>query len=207
MGGQRAGGDVEAEWNEFPGDFIHVGDHQEQPLGSGERGTQRAGQECSVQGTGGTAFGLHFHHTGNRAPQVFHSGGRPFIGELRHRRGWRDRIDGEKLVQPVCDGSNGFVGVERAHGGFGGSIHAPSKAHLRQLGPQSARYAARMAISAQAGEENSAKPHTKMTSRDFRMGSAPDAVPIRRSMRWPWGSGSSRDAGIVACAEGATRNG
>ena len=83
---QRAGRDVQAEGNQFARDLIHVGDHQQQPLRGRERCAQRTRQQRTVQRPGRPAFGLHFHHTGNRAPQVVLARRRPFVRKLRHRR-------------------------------------------------------------------------------------------------------------------------
>jgi hypothetical protein len=51
-------------------DLVHVGDHEQEPLRRGERGGEGAGLQGAVHGAGGAAFGLHFDHGGNFAPQI-----------------------------------------------------------------------------------------------------------------------------------------
>ena len=67
VGGQGAGGDMHAEGQQFAGDFVHVGDHQEQALRGGKRGAERADLQHPVQRAGGAGFGLHFDQLGHRA--------------------------------------------------------------------------------------------------------------------------------------------
>ena len=67
---QGPGGYVEHGGSQFPCDFEHVRDHQQEPLGCGERSCKRSGLEGAVNGACRAAFTLHFHYGGNGAPQV-----------------------------------------------------------------------------------------------------------------------------------------
>ena len=75
--------------------------------------------DCSAPcvAAGGARLALHLLDDGDVAPDVGHAGGRPFVGEFGHRRGWRDRVDRADLVDAVGDVGDGGVAV---HGGFHG---------------------------------------------------------------------------------------
>jgi hypothetical protein len=119
LGGERAGAHVQGQRHELAGDLVEVGNHQQEALRGGERGRERAREERAVHGTGGAALGLHFHDARDLAPEVGFAGGGPFVARLGHGRGRGDRIDRDDLVEPVGDGGDGFVGVERGEGGSG----------------------------------------------------------------------------------------
>src|SRR5579859_336233 len=60
MGGQRPGCNMKYSGYQFPGDLIHIGDHQEQSLRCREGGRQAPTLQCSVYRSGGSRFTLHF---------------------------------------------------------------------------------------------------------------------------------------------------
>ena len=84
MRGHRAGRNVEDRAGQFPGNFEHVGDHQQQALAGGEGGGQRAGLECSMHCAGCTALRLHFDHQGDSSPDILALDCRPIISKLTH---------------------------------------------------------------------------------------------------------------------------
>ena len=52
IGGKRPRADVENGGQQLPGNFVHVGNHQQKALRGGVGSRQRAGLERSVQGSG-----------------------------------------------------------------------------------------------------------------------------------------------------------
>ena len=50
---------------------------------------------------------------GHGAPEVLHPAGRPGVGPFAHRRGRRDRIDGDDFVQRVSDPRDRLIRIER----------------------------------------------------------------------------------------------
>jgi hypothetical protein len=87
---------------QLAGNLVHIGDHQQQPLAGGKGGGQRAGLQRPVNGPGGSAFGLQFHHGGDGAPDVGFAHGGPRIGVFPHGRGGSNWVNGNYFV--------GFVG-------------------------------------------------------------------------------------------------
>ena len=118
VGGHGAGRDVHAVGRHFAGDLVHVGDIEEQALGGGKRGSERAGLERAVNRTRGAAFGLHFDNGWNRAPDVLAPVGRPQIGHFSHAGRRRDGIDGDDLVGAVGHRGDGFGALEGGYIGF-----------------------------------------------------------------------------------------
>ncbi len=92
---------VEDARQEFAGDLVHVGDHQQQPLRCGERACQRAGLQRPVHRSGGPGLRLHLLHEHGVAEKVLPALRGPLVNVLRHRRRRRDRIDGRHLAEHV----------------------------------------------------------------------------------------------------------
>ena len=116
--GDGAGGDVEGGGRQLAGDLIHVGDHEQQALRSGEGGGQGSGLQGAVDGAGGAAFALHFGDLRDRAPDVELALGGPLIGPLAHVGRRSDGIDGDDFIDAISDAGNRFVaihGLEFAH--------------------------------------------------------------------------------------------
>ena len=114
VGGERARGDVDDGGRELAGDLEHVREHQQQPLGRGERRRQRAGLQRAVHGAGGAALALHLDHLRHGAPGVRHSL-RPTMcppsSPIGGRR--RDRVDRDHLARAVRDPGDRLVSVDR----------------------------------------------------------------------------------------------
>jgi hypothetical protein len=68
---QGAGRNMEDGGGQLAGDLVHIGDHQQEALRSGERGGERARGQRAVYCTGRAAFGLHFHNHGDGSPKHF----------------------------------------------------------------------------------------------------------------------------------------
>ena len=77
---------VEHGRRQLPGDLEHVRDHQQQALGGGERGGQRARLQRAVNRPGGAALALHLEDERHRPPNVRLALGGPLIRQLAHRR-------------------------------------------------------------------------------------------------------------------------
>ena len=127
--GDGAGGDVEGEREEFAGDLVEVGDHQQEPLRARERGGERASEETAVDGAGDAALGLELGDLGDHAPDVFFAAGGPFVAGLGHGRRRGDRVDRDELVDAVGYGGDGLVGVESYEAGFGGNVAGDGRFH------------------------------------------------------------------------------
>ena len=91
--GQSPGGNVEHAGQQLAGDLIHVGDHQQQALGSGKGGGQRAALKGAVYRAGGAGFRLHFRDLYLLAEQVQPTVCSPVVCNLRHGGGRGDGID------------------------------------------------------------------------------------------------------------------
>ena len=84
--GQRAGGDVENAGEQFAGDLVHVGDHQQQALRRSVGGRQSAGCQRAVHDAGRAAFRLHLDDIDRLAEDVLAAFLRPLVGVVGHRR-------------------------------------------------------------------------------------------------------------------------
>ena len=121
---QRASGHVQHHRGQLAGDLVHVRDHQQQPLGGGERRRQRTALQRTVQRARRPRLALHLHHRRHGAPHVGLPVARPFVRQLGHRRGRRDRVDAADLVAPVGDRRRRLVAVDRGAHQLGSSIAA-----------------------------------------------------------------------------------
>jgi hypothetical protein len=92
---------VEHARKQLAGDLVHVGDHQQQTLRSGERRGQGAALQRSVHGACGSGLGLHFNDFNGLSEDIFTALGGPLVHELGHRRRRRDGIDGRDFREHV----------------------------------------------------------------------------------------------------------
>ena len=113
LGGKRARGDVEHRGRQLARDLEHVGDHQEEALRGREGRGQRAGLERAVDRARRARPRSASPYVGDVAPDVGLALARPLIGQLGHRRGRRDRVDGADLVDPIGDVGRGLIAVDR----------------------------------------------------------------------------------------------
>ena len=123
--GDRAGGDVEHRRGQLARDLVHVGNHQEQALRRGEGRRQCPTLKRSMDRARRARLALHLDHVGHAAPKIGVTLARPLIGQLGHRRGWRDRVDRTDLVDPIGDVGRGLVTVDRGHGTAGAGRFRP----------------------------------------------------------------------------------
>ena len=111
VSGQRAGRHVEHAGQQFAGNLVHVGNHQQQTLRRGERGRQRAGLQRTVYGTGRTAFGLHFLYRHGIAEKVLATLCGPLVDVFRHGRRRCDGVDSCDFREHIRDMRSGLVAI------------------------------------------------------------------------------------------------
>ena len=115
VGSQGTGRNMEDAGKQFTGDLVHVGDHEQQALGSGVGAGQGAGGQHAVHGTGGTGFGLHFNNFKLLAEHVLLALAGPDVGVLAHRRGRGDRVDRRHLAERVGNVRRRVIPVDGLH--------------------------------------------------------------------------------------------
>ena len=101
--GQRTRRDVEHARQQFAGDLIHIGDHQQQTLRRGERRRQGTALQRTVHGACGTGFGLHLDNFHRFAENILATLGGPLVHEFGHGRRRRDGIDRRNFREHVCN--------------------------------------------------------------------------------------------------------
>ena len=67
--------------------------------------------QCAVERPGRTSLRLHLDDLGHRSPQVRPAGSRPLVGQLGHRRRWRDRVDRDHLAERIGHPGGRLVAV------------------------------------------------------------------------------------------------
>ncbi|CCJ75364.1 hypothetical protein BN135_428 [Cronobacter muytjensii 530] len=105
---QRMGGDgtrrhMQHKRRELARELIKRRDHQQQALGGGKRGGERAGLERAVDGGDSARLGLHLHDARHVAPDVFHAVAGPGVGLLRHGRTRCDGINCDNFTGAKSD--------------------------------------------------------------------------------------------------------
>ena len=113
--GKGTGGNVEYGGKQFTGDFVHVGDHQQEALRSRKRAGHGTSHQGTVHGTGGTGFGLQFTYGDGLAHQVFLAGGGPVVSEFAHHGRRRDRINTSDIAESIRDMRGCRVAVHGFH--------------------------------------------------------------------------------------------
>ena len=115
LGGHGTGGDMEHGGQLLGCDLVHVGDHQQQALGSGIGGGQSAGAQRTVNRAGSAGLRLHFHHLDLGAEDVLQPVGGPLVHKVGHggRRG--DGIDGGNLGERVGHVRRSVVTIHGLH--------------------------------------------------------------------------------------------
>ena len=103
VGGHGTGGHVEHRGQQLAGDLVHVGDHQQQTLGSGVGGGQGAGRQRAVDRAGGAGLGLHLDHLDGGAENILLPGCGPLVHQVCHGRGRGDGIDPRHFGKRIAD--------------------------------------------------------------------------------------------------------
>ena len=102
---------VEHRGELLAGDFVHIGNHQQQTLRCSVGCGESTCHQRAVHGACGTALRLHFLHQYGLAEDVLASCGGPFVHELGHCRGGGDGIDCGNLREHVGDVGRSLVSV------------------------------------------------------------------------------------------------
>ncbi len=84
VGGDSPGSHVHHAGEQLARDLEEIRDHEQEPLGGGEGGAERALQQRAVDRAGSTRLALHLDHLGDGAPEVRLRLGAPHVGELAH---------------------------------------------------------------------------------------------------------------------------
>ena len=111
MGGKGTRGNMHDAGEVLRSDLVHVGDHQQKTLGSGEGGGEGACHQAAVHRAGGAAFGLHFRHADSLAEQVLAVLCGPLIHMLGHDGRGSDGIDGSNVGKRIRHMGRGVVAV------------------------------------------------------------------------------------------------
>ena len=112
MSRHRTGRDVQHRRRQLAGDLVHVRQHQQQTLRTGEAATQRAGLDRAVERPGRAGLRLHLDHPRHGAPDIRTPLCAPHIGQLAHRRRRRDRVDRTDVAESVRHGGRSLVAVD-----------------------------------------------------------------------------------------------
>ncbi len=112
MGGESARRDMHRGRGEFTGDFVHIGNHQQETLRCGEGGGECAGLQGPVQCARSAAFALQFFDDRKRAPDILSAFGAPLVSPLGHggRRG--NGVDRDNLGESIGNRSSSLVSID-----------------------------------------------------------------------------------------------
>jgi len=110
LSGYGTGRDVEHGGQQLAGDLVHVGDHQQQTLGSGVGGGQSTGGKRAVDSAGSTCFGLHLNDLDGVAEDVLPACGGPLINVVSHGAGGGNGVDASYFRKGIADvGGSGIA--------------------------------------------------------------------------------------------------
>ena len=115
VGGQGAGRNMKNAGQKFAGDFVHVGDHEQQALRCRVGGGKRTSGKHAVHSASGTGFGLHFTHVYDLAEQVFDTLGGHLVHDFAHDGRGGDGVNGCRFRQGVGNVRGGVVAVHSFH--------------------------------------------------------------------------------------------
>ena len=101
LGSNGTGGNVKNAGQLLGCDFVHVGDHQQKTLRSGEGGGDSTGAQRTVHSTCGASLGLHFNNLDLVPENVLQAGGAPLVNSVCHRAGGGNRVDGSNIGKRI----------------------------------------------------------------------------------------------------------
>ena len=113
VGSQSAGGDVENAGEQLACDLVHVGDHEQQTLGSGVGGGESARVQRAVDRAGCAGLSLHLLHLDGAAEDVLLTLGRPLVDKVRHGARGGDGVDRGDFGERVAYVRGRLVAVHR----------------------------------------------------------------------------------------------
>ena len=128
LGGDGTGRHVKDAGQLLGCDLVHVGDHQQQALGSGEGGGDGTGTKGTVHSTGSTGFGLHLNNLDLVAEDVLQAGSAPLVHRISHGAGRSDGVDGSHIGERIGYVRRSGIAVHRlfCSGHFSSSIFKSS---------------------------------------------------------------------------------
>ena len=97
------------------GDLVHVGDHEQQALGSGEGGGQGACLEGAVNCTGRTGLGLHLGYFNLLAKKVNAAVCCPIVCHFRHGGGRGDGVYRSYVAKRISNVRSSGITID-SHG-------------------------------------------------------------------------------------------
>ena len=106
-----AGGHMEHAGQQLTGDLVHIGDHQQQTLGSSVGGGQGTGGQRAVNGTGCAGLGLHLNDLNGVAKNVLTASGRPLVNVVSHGAGGGDGVNTSNLGKSIADVGGSSIAV------------------------------------------------------------------------------------------------
>jgi len=115
MGGQCASRNMKNAGKKFAGDFVHVGDHEQQTLRGRVGGGKSTGGKHAVHCASGASFGLHFTHVNGLAEQVFGALGGQLVHDFAHNGRGGNGVNGCRFRQSVGNVRGGVVAVHSFH--------------------------------------------------------------------------------------------
>ena len=101
LGSNGTGGNVKNAGQLLGCDFVHVGDHQQKTLRSGESGGDSTGAQRTVHSTCGASLGLHFNNLDLVPENVLQAGSAPLVNSVCHRAGGGNRVDGSNIGKRI----------------------------------------------------------------------------------------------------------
>ena len=113
VGGQGTGGHVEHGGQQLTGQLVHVGDHEQQALGGGVGGGQRARGQGAVDGARRAGLRLHLDDLDGGAEDVLAALGSPLVHIVGHGAGGSDGVDARHLGKGVGHMGGRGVAVHR----------------------------------------------------------------------------------------------
>ena len=112
---EGTGGYVEYSGKLLAGDLVHVGDHEQQALGSGEGGGQGACLEGAVNCTGRTGLGLHLGYFNLLAKKVNAAVCCPIVCHFRHGGGRGDGVYRSYVAKRISNVRSSGITID-SHG-------------------------------------------------------------------------------------------
>ena len=91
--------------------LVHVGNHQQQTLRSGEGGGKCASLQRAVEGTSGTSLGLHLDNLYTLTEHILLTGSRPLINQLSHCRRGGDGVDSSYFAEHIGNVGSSVVTI------------------------------------------------------------------------------------------------
>jgi len=104
-------GDMEHAGQQLAGDLVHIGDHQQQTLGSSVGGSQSTSGQRAVNSTCSTCFRLHLNDLDTVAKDVLPAGSRPLINVVSHGAGRSDGINASYFGKRIADVGGSSIAV------------------------------------------------------------------------------------------------